>query len=165
MANFDLLPIVLTSSLIGAIVGALINQLLGRRAAKKNPKTEERAKAYDAIVVHIFNSIESDTIVRDFQRDRELVSLLARLSLFGESGVVKVTSIFASEFLSSAAGIGSTAILPVIRAMRESLLTGRTAGTMEAIETIVRSLPISNSVNYMEHATPSQSVPSKSSDA
>jgi hypothetical protein len=81
MATVELLPAVFTSTVVGAMVGALMNQLLSRRAAKKTPKTEERAKAYDAFVVHIFNSIEGETIVRNAQRDRELVTLLARLSL------------------------------------------------------------------------------------
>lgn len=128
----SVIPAMAASSAGGALVGSLLNSWWGRRSAKKVPKTEMRAEAYEDFVVY-FVAAESDL---------ELHKVKARLMLYGESAVV----VAAADFLSSHGALGSNpaneAFLRVVREMRTSLLTGDGSRVMGSIEKMLARLPV-----------------------
>lgn len=124
------LTTVAASSAGGALVASLLNNWWGRRAEKKAPKTEMRAKAYEDFVTYF---------VAGPSAELHLQSITARLALYGESSVL----VPAADFLSTYPDLDSpeaiAAFVAVVRRMRASLLTGHGDQAAENIQRMVSS--------------------------
>ena len=107
-------------SLSGGILGAILKTFWDRRAEKKKPKTTTRAEAYEEFVA-FFLAAEPPAARAD-----QLARIKARIMVFGESGVVEAVGKFLSELDVTCGSDASTLsrLVPVIKAMRKSLLTG-----------------------------------------
>ena len=108
-------------SLLGGIIGATLKAWWDRRAEKKKPKTETRAQAYEEFVAFFLISTASPESRMD-----ELARINARILVFGESKVVKAVTEFLKKLDLEHSVDCSTlrGLVPVIKEMRSSLLTG-----------------------------------------
>jgi hypothetical protein len=120
----DTFTTVVTSSLITGIVTATLTQLLIRRAAKKAPKTTERAKVYEALVVHLWQRTDGAQYRRLECDEPELRAILAKLALYGESNVINAIAEFFASHSSATSGAQAHSVTQIVREMRKSILTG-----------------------------------------
>jgi hypothetical protein len=133
----DTFATVITSSVIAGIVTATLTQLLIRRAAKKAPKTTERAKAYEALVVHIWQRSEGGTFRRHYFDEPELKAILAKVALYGESSAINAISEFFAWSLESSSSTQAQAATAMIREMRRSILTGTGSEVLGSIQRLI----------------------------
>lgn len=134
--------LLLTSSVIGAVVAALLNGYWNRRAAKKAPKTEMRAEAYQDLVVFMLRdrSLPASTSTSDHGQGHSgtLAEITARLVLFGESEVVSATSTYLGAHGDLTDDRAVADFVPVVCAMRKSLLTGHGPDVATSIRALLR---------------------------
>lgn len=128
---------VIASSTVGGVIGAVVNQFWSRRSAKKGPKTQERAKAYEALIVHLASSIGEGKLFRPEDKESNLQALLARIVVYGESDVVLAVAKFIQEYRFGAEGTPVAFLVDTVLEMRKSLLTGAGYEVRQAIEGIL----------------------------
>lgn len=83
-------PTLITAA--AALAGVLIAQFLTRRAARRAPKTELRARAYGDFVAYYMGHAARGTDAG--KSCPELNGILARLLVYGESEVLSAVSVF-----------------------------------------------------------------------
>lgn len=89
------LGVLLGSSLIAAVCGGLVTGYWSRRAAKKVPKTERRASAYEEVAVRLVSEcLDAGARTPLLLDDRPFRDAVARVFLFRESSVVSALSSF-----------------------------------------------------------------------
>lgn len=147
------------ASLIGASAGIFLTKALDRRTAKKTPKTLERAKAYEAFVLHFAPLIQEGQMIHQPDCEEELRKIIARLALYGESNVVEAVSDFFLAYRSPGQAAQTMAhLIAVIRAMRKSLCTGKDEDVMARIEALLTSLPRPRSADSTTQQPPASSL-------
>ena len=128
---------VFASSAVGSVVGSVATQAWTRRSAKKAPKTQERAKAYEQMLEHLCGAVQGGRIRYLPECSAALCSLSSKVVLYGESEVVREVSAVVDAYRSSPNGIPANELLRVVKAMRSSLLTGTSEETMHAVERLL----------------------------
>jgi hypothetical protein len=112
-------------ALVGAVIGILLKGLLDRRLAKKAPKTDRRAQAYQDFVAHVLAVDSSASGVGGVTvAAHDLNSIKARLIVFGESEVVCEVANFLNKYRDLKTGEAKRDFGEMIRAMRTSVATG-----------------------------------------
>ena len=133
------IPTILASSVVAGIVTALLTQLLLRRATKKAPKTVERAKAYEALLIHIWQRSQDGVFHRRFSDEPDLRAILAKLSLYGESNVVEAAANIFCVAASNNSSIPNTAAADLVREMRRSIMTGTRSEVVSSIQRLMNT--------------------------
>jgi hypothetical protein len=133
----DTFTTVVTSSVIAGIVTATLTQLLIRRAAKKAPKTTERAKAYEALVVHLWQRTEGAHFHRHESDEPALRAILAKVALYGESNVINAIAEFFASHSSSPSIAQDHSVTQIVREMRKSILTGTGSEVLGSINRLL----------------------------
>jgi hypothetical protein len=122
----DLLPLFTALIGVGATtLGLFLGPKMNRRVAKKGPKTEIRARAYEEFVAyHLRPELHEGGAVA---HGPELSNILARLLVFGESGVIAAVA----EFLGTPRERRN--LTNVIVKMRASVMTGEAKGSIKIL--------------------------------
>ena len=123
--------------MITGIVTATLTQLLIRRAAKKAPKTTERAKVYEALVVHLWQRTDGAQYRRLECDEPELRAILAKLALYGESNVINAIAEFFASHSSATSGAQAHSVTQIVREMRKSILTGTGSEVLNSINRLL----------------------------
>ena len=92
--EMDVIIPLLGSSAAGAILGTILKGFWDRNSAKKAPKTESRAIAYQDFVVYVVSRSQVMPPPEKALTKLALNEIKARLILFGESKVVNAISRF-----------------------------------------------------------------------
>lgn len=113
----ELLPLFTALIAVGAtLLGLFIGPQLNRRVAKKGPKTEMRARAYEDFVAYYLRP--EPPAAGAGVHGRDLNDILARLLVFGESEVISAVAAFLNN-------PEKCDLADVIVKMRASVLTGQ----------------------------------------
>lgn len=120
--------------ILGAAVGSILKGMWDRRLAKKEPKTEKRAKAYEDFVVYFMTGGAHTT-----DSPPTLNEIKARLVVFGESEVVNKASNFLKNYSSLKSDEAREAFCGVVAAMRESVKTGAGNEVVTNIQNLLKT--------------------------
>jgi hypothetical protein len=125
----------------GAVFGHFVGQTLARRAARKLPKTQERAKVYEALATRLCKMHQSRQIhsAASDAEDAELCTLLVSLAVYGESNVVVAVSEALKQCREQERRLSADELVKVLKAMRASLRTGTGDDLMLALPILIGS--------------------------
>jgi hypothetical protein len=133
----DTFTTVVTSSVIAGFVTATLTQFLIRRAAKKAPKTTERAKAYEALVVHLWQRSDGVQYQRQECDEPEFRAILAKVALYGESNVINAIAEFFASHSSTPSVAQAPSVTQIVCEMRKSILTGTGSEVLNSINKLL----------------------------
>ncbi|HEX8558054.1 MAG TPA: hypothetical protein VF668_08140 [Pyrinomonadaceae bacterium] len=128
-------------ALVGAVIGAVLKGLLDRRLAKRAPKTDRRAQAYQDFVTHMLSAeAPAPGAEGAAAASSHLNGIKARLIVFGESEVVCEVARFLCKHQDLNSPDAKQDFGEVIRAMRKSVATGSGAAVLTSVSALL-SLP------------------------
>ena len=126
-----------TFAFLGAIAGSVLKGYFDRRLAKKEPKTERRAQAYEDFATYFIAGGGDGDDKNSSAKSLNLKEIIARLVVFGESDVVSEAAIFLTIYDKLDETKAKKAFSNVISAMRKSVRTGAGNKLHEKIQSLL----------------------------